>query len=68
MAGTDNNQTTPRLPAFNYDPVSITLSELCEQCLALSVAISELTNNQLRDSLNWVLVDRLCALRSHIVD
>jgi hypothetical protein len=68
MAGTDDNQTTPCFPAFNYDPTSTTLSELCDQCLALSIAISELTNNQIRDSLNWVLVDRLCALRKQMAD
>jgi hypothetical protein len=68
MANSDTTQSMIGFPVFNYDPLSVTAGELCDQCMALSVAITELTNQQVRDTLNWILVDRLYSLRLHLVE
>lgn len=47
--GPDNN-----IPPNKY--------ELLEHCRALAFAITELNNSMVRDTLHWILVERLNAL------
>ena len=44
-------------PIFDYTPTDT--EELCDQCLALAWTITELTNPQVRDTLLWVLLERI---------
>ncbi|WP_380183495.1 hypothetical protein [Kalamiella sp. sgz302252] len=42
-----------------YDAIPTDTRELCDQCLALAWSITELTNPLVRDTLHWVLLERL---------
>lgn len=68
MVTGNDTQTSLCFPVFQYDPQDVSDAELCDQCMALSVAISEVANFQLRDTLNWVLIDRLNSLRGRLSD
>lgn len=42
--------------------------ELCDQCYALTWAICELVDPIVRDTLNWILLERLQVLNSRFND
>lgn len=47
---------------------TIATPELCDQCLALTWAINELVDPMLRDTLNWILLERLQHLNQRFSD
>lgn len=42
-----------------YDATPTDTRELCDQCLALAWSITELTDPLVRDTLLWILLERI---------
>lgn len=58
----NHTETSPPIHAFDLEPIVADAFELTEQCVAIALAICESKNQRQRDTLNWVLIDRLSYL------